>query len=171
MKNKLLALDQSSRITGWAVFEDDKLIASGKFTVTDKNMGQRLIKIRNFIINLVKEYQITEAIFEDIQLQENIGNNVQTFKILAEVFGIVYELFEELKIPNSAVLSLTWKSKLGIEGLEREEQKKNAQAFVLKNYNLDVSQDESDAICIGTYKVKKDFVPIDTKKEDGFNWD
>lgn len=45
---KTLALDQSSRITGWAIFEDDKLINYGKFNVGNINeLGERLYKIRS----------------------------------------------------------------------------------------------------------------------------
>ena len=152
----ILALDQASRISGWAVFKDQELINSGTFTFSDKNIGQRLIKIKNKVLELVKEYNIDEVIFEDIQMQ---NNNVATFKVLAEVFGVIYETLEENNIPNSSVLAVVWKSKLGIKGAKREEQKKNAQEYVKNKYGLKVSQDESDAICIGTYKtqLKEDF--------------
>lgn len=48
-------------------------------------------------------------------------NNVQTFKALAEVFGVLYELCIEINIPVSAVLAGTWKSTLGIKGRTRPE--------------------------------------------------
>lgn len=35
----LLALDQSSRASGWAVFEDKTLIDSGTFGFKDANIG------------------------------------------------------------------------------------------------------------------------------------
>ena len=155
----LLALDQSSRISGWAVFEDGGLVESGTFTFTDSNIGQRLVKIKNKVLQLIEDYNIDEVIFEDIQMQ---GGNVATFKALAEVFGVLNEVLEERKIPNSAVLAVVWKSKLGIKGARREEQKRNAQKFVENKYGLKVSQDESDAICIGTYK---------SQLQEDFNWD
>jgi len=55
---------------------------------------------------------------------------------LAEVFGIIYELATELKIPNRAVLAGTWKKHLGIKGRTRPEQKRNAQEYVQKTYNI-----------------------------------
>ena len=76
-------------------------------------------------------------------------NNVQTFKVLAEVFGVTQEYLAEQNYFYHIVSSNTWKSKLQIKGRTRPEQKKNAQAYVLKHYNKKVSQDESDAICIG----------------------
>jgi hypothetical protein len=45
---------------------------------------------------------------------------------LAEVFGVLAELCIELDIPQSAVLASVWKSKLGIKGAARAEQKRNA---------------------------------------------
>lgn len=155
----LLALDQASRTSGWAIFEDGALLESGTFTFSDQNIGQRLVKIKNKVLQLVNDYDIDEVIFEDIQMQ---GGNVTTYKALAEVFGVLSEALEENNIPNSAVLAVTWKSKLGIKGSRRDEQKRNAQKFVQDKYDLKVSQDESDAICIGTYK---------TQLQEDYNWD
>lgn len=146
---RLLALDQASRTTGWAVFEDNKLYDYGKFTFEDKDFGIRLNNIRKEIFSLIEKYQIDELAFEDIQFQSNIGNNVDTFKKLAEVFGIVYELATDLNLPNRAILSTTWKSVLGVKGRDRAAQKKNAQDWVLNTYNIKAIQDTVDAICIG----------------------
>ena len=93
-------------------------------------------------------------------------NNVSTFKVLAEIFGVTQEYLAEHQYGYHIVSSNTWKSKLGIKGRTRPEQKKNAQEYVLKNYNKKVSQDESDAICIGTSIIKDQ----ENKKND-LNWD
>ena len=90
-------------------------------------------------------------------------NNVSTFKILAEIFGVTQEYLAEHKYGYQIVSSNTWKSKLGIKGRTRPEQKKNAQQYVLDNYNKKVSQDESDAICIGASIIKN--------KKNDLNWD
>ena len=160
--NKLLALDQSSRITGWAIFSDGKLEKHGKFDAetVGAEIGKRLNYIRNKVRSLIEENNITEVILEDIQMQGNVVNNVQTFKILAEVFGVIYELLEEMQIPHQEVLAGTWKSTLGIKGKNRAEQKRNAQAYIQETYGLKPTQDESDAICIGTHYLKN----------KAFNW-
>ena len=69
------------------------------------------------------------------------------------VFGTIYELAVEIKLPRTAVLASVWKSKLGIKGKTRNDQKKDAQRFIKETYNIKCSQDEADAICIGTYIV------------------
>lgn len=161
----ILALDQASRTSGWAVYENGKLIKYGKFTYEDTDFGERLYKIRNKIQELINTYLPNEIVFEDIQLQSTIGNNVETFKKLAEVFGIVYELATELGISNRAVISTVWKSKLGLlhgKGQDRSAQKREAQIWVQNTYGIKPTQDEVDAICIGAWAV--------ITQETGFDW-
>jgi Holliday junction resolvasome RuvABC endonuclease subunit len=123
---RLLALDQASRTSGYAVFVDDELITYGTFTYEDEDIGVRLYKIREKVKGLIDLHSIDYVVLEDIQLQGNVVNNVQTFKTLAEVFGVIYELVTELKIEHEAVLSSSWKSTLNIKGRTRPDQKKNA---------------------------------------------
>jgi Holliday junction resolvasome RuvABC endonuclease subunit len=160
---KLLSLDQSSRVTGYAFFDNGKLMQSGTISLSDDDIGNRLVQLRDTINQFITEWEIDYVIYEDIQLQDkikNVGaadgvNNVATFKILAEVIGVLEELFAELNIAHSAVLATQWKSAVGIKGKYRAEQKQNAQAYVQKHYGLAVSEDESDAICIGSYYITK----------------
>lgn len=151
---RLLALDQASRTSGYAVFDNDELITYGTFTYDDEDIGIRLHKIRNKVESLIDLHSIDYVVFEDIQLQGNVANNVQTFKTLAEVFGVIYELVTELEIEHEAVLSSSWKSTLGIKGRTRLDQKKNAQTYVINTYGVKPSQDASDAICIGAHALK-----------------
>lgn len=145
---RLLALDQASRICGYAIFEDQQLIDSGTFTLKSDDIGERLVQYRQYLSNLTDKYEIDQVAFEDIQMQGQV-NNVQTFKVLAEVFGVTQEYLAEQNYFYHIVSSNTWKSKLQIKGRTRPEQKKNAQAYVLEHYNKKVPQDEADAICIG----------------------
>lgn len=63
---KYLALDQSSRISGFAIFNDDTLIDCGIFTVDNDDLGKRLVTIREKIKELIFNYEIDEIVFEDI---------------------------------------------------------------------------------------------------------
>lgn len=159
----ILALDQASRTSGYAVFCDDQLIDSGKFTFEDTDIAKRLMKIRNKVEGLINEFCIEKIILEDIQCQGNVVNNLETFKILAEVIGVLTELAAEKNLPYELVYSTVWKSTLQIKGRTRPEQKKNAQQYVLNTYGKKVTQDESDAICIGAHYTKKNM--------SAFSWD
>ena len=153
MERRLLALDQSSRISGYAIFIDDNLIAHGSIHLTEEDVGRRLVLLCKEVTKLIHKYDINEIAFEDIQMQASVGNNVQTFKILAEVFGVILMLCTELKINYTIVSSNTWKSTLKIKGKKRSEQKQDAQRYVLEHYGIKAIQDTVDAICIGAHMI------------------
>ena len=124
--SNLLAIDQASVTSGYAIFKDGKLVDYGKFTFNDDVIAERLVKIRAKVLELIAEHDIDEVAFEDIQMQGNVANNVQTFKVLSEVFGVISETLQEKKMKYTVVMSGTWKSTLGIKGRTRPEQKRNA---------------------------------------------
>lgn len=150
----ILALDQSSRITGYAIFKNNSLVDSGTFTTTDDFIPNRLVQIRNKVNGLIDQHNIDKVLLEDIQMQTQV-NNVATHKVLAEVLGVLEELCAERKISHEVIHSQTWKAGLAIKGRDRAAQKKNAQAYVATTYGKKVSQDESDAICIGSHYIKQ----------------
>lgn len=159
---RLLALDQATIISGWSIFEDGKLIKYGKIETNTKDIGERLYYIKQQVLKLINEYNINEIVIEDIQKQDNVANNVQTFKALAELFGVLVETFTEIKMPYSALLASSWKSTLGIKGKNRQEQKKNAQQWVIDNYGIKVIQDIADSACIGAAYLKR--------QDSDYNW-
>lgn len=102
----------------------------------------------------MEKYDIEEVVLEDIQMQNNVVNNVKTFKVLAQVQGAIIKMLSELQIPHFLILASTWKSQLGIKGRARAEQKKNAQEWVIKQYEVKPTQDECDSICLGNCYIK-----------------
>ena len=166
--SNLLAIDQASVTSGYAVFKDGNLVDYGKFTFNDDVIAERLVKIRVKVLELIAEHDIDEVAFEDIQMQGNVANNVQTFKVLSEVFGVISEVLQEKKMKYTVVMSGTWKSTLGIKGRTRPEQKRNAQEYVLQTYNVKAIQDVCDAICIGAHVLKRP--GVGTTVTDGFDW-
>ena len=152
---RLLALDQASQTTGWSVWQDGQYIAHGKFTASQSDLGERLCAIRNQIQKLITAHNIEKIVFEDIQLQTKTVNNVHTYRVLAEVIGMLETFLTDIKIPYEIMSSSTWKSALGIKGKDRTEQKRNAQSWVTATYSIKATQDESDAICIGAAYFKK----------------
>ena len=162
---KILALDQSTRITGWAVFADGALQEYGKLDAENAgaDIGKRLTYIREKVKALIDKHGIQKILIEEIQLQNTVGNNVVTYKKLAYVQAVLIQMLDELKLPYEVIASSSWKSTLGIKGRARAEQKKNAQIYVNTIYGIKATQDECDAICIGTHYSKK-------PSEEGFDW-
>lgn len=122
------------------------------------------MKIRKKVQSLVKEHNIDYVVFEDIQLQQSVGNNVKIFKVLAQVFGIINELLEEINIPNHSILPVQWKSAAGVKGRARKEQKANSIKLASETYSIKPTEDEADAIWIGaSYWLYHNH-------EEGFDW-
>ena len=163
--SNLLALDQSSHTTGYAVFKDGKPVVISHFDAKGQDLGDRLEWIRNKIISLIKEYDIDEVVFEDIQLQDINGSReagIKTFKILAETFGVIHELLTEIKMDYIIVPPIVWKATFKIAGKGRSQEKKLAQAHIKSTFGLTCTEDEADAACIGLHVL--------TKKASEFDW-
>ena len=94
---------------------------------------------------------------EHIQLQTFGANRnqqqVETYRILANLQGVLLDTIFEIDLPCELVYSSTWRKTCDInEGNStRENKKKAAQDKVFSWYGLQCTQDEADAICIGKY--------------------
>lgn len=163
----VLSLDQSSKTTGWAVFDTNgNLLKYGHYTCRSKDVYKRLVDFRDFLINMITDEKISTVIYEDIQLQDNVQNNVVTYKTLAQVIGVLTELLSEKDIEFSSVFPVSWKKQIGIRSVKRKEQKAEAQNLVELTYHIKATEDEADAICIGTYYFKNQ----EQEEVQGFSW-
>ena len=128
------------------------------FDAKGQELGDRLEWIRNKVISLIKEYDIDEVAFEDIQLQDINGSReagIKTFKMLAEVFGVIHELLTEMKMDYIIIPPIVWKASFKIAGKGRAREKKMAQEYVFKTYGINCTEDEADATCIGAHVILK----------------
>lgn len=151
--NKLiLALDQSTNVTGFAVFEDKKLCNHGTISFGGLDYLKRIFKLCDWVKRFIQENNINYVAFEDIQLQHG---DALTYKKLAHLQGALILLLEQIGIDYEIVPPSTWKSFNKITGKKRAEQKANAQIFVTNTFNIIATEDESDAICIGNYVANK----------------
>lgn len=80
---------------------------------------------------------------------------IKTFKILAEVFGVIHELMTELDMDYTIVPPIVWKATFKIAGKGRTQEKKLAQAYIKSTLGLACTEDEADAACIGLHVIKK----------------
>ena len=161
----ILSLDQSSHCTGYAVFQNGVPVVVSHFNSTSEDLGERLHHIRDTVSRLIQQYDITEIVLEDIQLQDMQGNKevgIKTFKILAEVLGVLIELFTNLNIKYTAVPPIVWKATFKIAGKGRAQEKKMAQQYIFNTYGIKCTEDEADATCIGAHYI--------SKQQNEFDW-
>lgn len=148
---KTLALDMSSKSTGWSVFEDTELIAYGCIVDNNSDAFARIKKMVAEIKNIYETYQITQVICEDV-LPEDVRYNQHVFKILHYLQALTVLMLHGYNQKVEFYVSSEWRKKCGIKtgrGITRDMVKAADIKFVKDNYNIDANDDICDAICIG----------------------
>ena len=150
---KYLAIDNALAVSGWAIFEDKKLVEWGKFTTkaTDP-IEERLGQIIDALDMFYSKYKFDMILFEDCQAQSN--RNLQTYHKLSMVKAMILYWCGTVKIPYECSSPSHWRSvlkeKCGVTfGRNRANQKAAAKQFVKNHFNVTASEDECDAICLG----------------------
>lgn len=147
-KKRILGLDQSSTIIGYAVIEGDELITFGVHEETNSDIIHRAMKHKQWLKGILGLWEIDEVVFEDIYM----GNNTKTAISLAQVLGALQiAVYEQLGNKPIVVPAVTWKSHCNIKGKNRQTQKENTQKFIKQKFNINASFDCADAICIALY--------------------
>lgn len=148
---RVVAFDQATEHFGLSVFDNNKLVYYSLYTFKG-TLDSRLVAITRMVRDIViKEWQPDYICFEDIQYEKNI----RTFKILAELIGIITELCKEAEIRYEIVMPNVWRRYANTAGKDRRTEKMLSVAKVKELYNIDVSDDVAEAILIGRYAVRR----------------
>ena len=153
---RILALDQSSKITGYSIFDDSTLIKYGTVEIGGNNVAQRLLKVREWIRHVHTAWEPDLIVIEDIQMQSDEYDgtkNVITFKILAMLIGVLETFFSENGINYELANISKWRQNEQIKGKTRSDKKRSAMLRVEKCYGIKPTDDEADAILIGRYMI------------------
>ena len=147
----VLSLDQAAVTTGWALFENNKLINKGSFTIKKTlPIEVRLWQIQQSLLDVIyknlNDRNPDIIVFEGIQQQ----SNVETFRKLAMVQAAILLLCYDLGIKYVIYSPSEWRAiNGGGYGRKREEQKNAAILKAKEWYQVDVDSDIADAINIG----------------------
>lgn len=155
---RILALDAATGTTGYAIYDDKVLVGFGTYkTNASLPATERINNVKNWLKAALKEWEPDFVGIENIQLQK-YGNNgaqeqVRTFQTLANLQGVLLDTIFEACIDSELVRPSEWRSYCGINDGDqhRDPKKKQAQAKVKIWYDINCTEDESDAICIGKY--------------------
>lgn len=146
---KILAFDQASRKTGAAWFEDTtlmgyQLIDFSKMKDADERTKLMILKM----FELIEEIKPDAIVFENVTLQRSPGAAIMLAQLAGSLIGYCYEH----NIRGMMYKPSEWRRMLDFKQgskVTREALKKQALDFVKEHYDLDVDEDEADAICIG----------------------
>lgn len=148
---KVLAIDGSTKSTGWSVFENNKLLDYGLITASNKNVLDRIPVIVNGLMAVLLKYQPDEVVMEEV-IPEDVNHNQTTYKSLMYLQAMIAIAFHQRGKALNFYTASEWRKKCGIHtgrGIKRDEVKAADIKFVADTYNLQVNDDIADAICIG----------------------
>lgn len=150
MSKILIALDESTTCTGYAVFNDSELIKHGLFALKSKDVLERVSYIMEEIEKLIKTYKPNNMVIEDVQ----ITMNAATAKSLLGLQFMIEVYAHRNNISCETYRTTKWRKILGLSNsrsLDRKAKKQETIDYVKDKYGIEIlKDDESDAIAIGT---------------------
>ena len=167
---KILAVDQA-RHGAWAIYDYDKreLLEYGTWAFENKNFTfeQAILHIEALLDEVIRTHDIDAVFLEDIQLRQN----VQSFKRLAQLQGVLVNLCEKTNILYNLVAPTQWQNFCKARGRTTKEIKSKVTSVEQSNkkaskilslqavkelYGIETENDNlADAIMIGHYVVNK----------------
>ena len=119
---RILALDQASITSGYAIFDNEKLVTYGKWSSNGNHSTERITQTKAWVACMIDRWKPDLVVLEDIQLQkfgtingqENEG--VITFKKLAALQGVLKNYCFETGIVYKIVPPATWRAHSEIKG-------------------------------------------------------
>lgn len=171
----ILALDASTKNSGYAIFDNKKLIQYGCIQSSKNNVIERILYMIKEIDKLIDEYQIEKIILEEVLPKNeayddgaNHHANPKVFKPLMWLQGginfMIYTKHKDIEIEY--ILPNQWRSKVGIRtgrGIKRESLKAADIKFAKETFDIDVNDDIADACGIGWSYIKE-------SQKQPFNW-
>ncbi len=117
--------------------------------VKENNPLERMRIMGNLIRDKLRKLCPDVVVIEGVQFQ----NNYRTYSQLSQMQGVIFNILFEQNIEFRLIEPTAWKSYSKIKGKKRVEQKENTILMVRNKFNINVSEDEADAIGIGIWAI------------------
>ena len=155
---KAISFDQSTRVSGWCLFEDGEYICSGVIDMSKSKLetDKRSFEMAKEIWKIIKKYNPDEIIIENVQQQ----SSPSTVIVLARLAGMIIGYAEAHNVHVHILLPSQWRKALEYSQgakVKRQELKQQSIDYVKNNLGLGLSEDECEAICINeaAHKIYK----------------
>lgn len=148
---RFIAIDPSSTVTGWAVFQDQGLVAWGNLDARKVEYSFRFHFIVNELGCLARTYGFQEIAIEDVKTAWHSKNRQRNIAGLQIVFMSIRKWTEARKIPLAAYNPATWKNAVVGHVHASKEITKNNIRYRFPAIPDDLTDHEYDAIGIGVY--------------------
>lgn len=145
---KVLAFDQSTKISAYSIFIDNEYIECGCIDLHKiKDTSERIRAMGVELGKAIEKYSPDKVVIEEVAQQ----SNPLTLKLLARIQGVIIGFCAAHNIETYIIEPSKWRSILHFKigsGVKREELKAQAIQHVKDVYGLDLSEDECEALCI-----------------------
>lgn len=149
--SRFIAIDPSTKVTGWAVFQDEGLVSWGKINVGQVQYSFRFQFVVNELIHLIQVYQFNDVVVEDVKFAWHSKNRPRQIAGLQVVFRSIQEWTKEYGIPFHAYNPATWKNSVVGAYTAPKEIVKNNIILRFPRIPQDLTEHEYDAIGIGVH--------------------
>jgi Holliday junction resolvasome RuvABC endonuclease subunit len=157
IKLKILAFDQSTKISAYSIFIGGKYVEVGVIDLHKINdTSERVRAMGVELCKIIEKYNPDKVVIEEVAQQ----SNPLTLKLLARIQGVIIGFCAAHNIDTYIVEPSKWRSVLKFKigsGVKRAELKAQAIKHVNDVYDLELSEDECEAICINiaAHKIYK----------------
>jgi Holliday junction resolvasome RuvABC endonuclease subunit len=153
---RVISFDQSTRVSGYAVFDDGEYVCSGIVDMSKSKLEttERSFAMAKAIWKLIKQHKPDHLIIEDVQDQ----GSVKTVVVLARLQGLILGYAEAHGVKTHILLPSQWRKVLGYaQGpkVKRAELKQQSADYVKTAYGFVKSEDENEAIALNDAARKK----------------
>ena len=154
---KVLAFDQSTKISAYSIFIDGKYIECGCIDLHKmKDTSERVRAMGVELCKTIEKYNPDKVVIEEVAQQ----SNPLTLKLLARIQGVIIGFCAAHNIDTYIIEPSKWRATLQFHqgaGVKREELKTQAIEHVTSIYGVGLSEDECEAVCINeaAHKIYK----------------
>lgn len=147
---RVVSFDQSSRCSGYCLFQDGQYVESGMIDMSKSKLetNERSFEMAKEIWKIIKKYKPQYVVLEDVSQQAN----PKVMMVLARLQGMVLGYAEAHGVKVKIVLPSKWRAALQYSQgpkVKREELKKQSINYIKEHLGLDVAEDEAEAIAEG----------------------
>lgn len=151
MTTRFIAIDPSTTITGWSVFEDIKLVAWGRIDTRKVQYADRFRLIVAGIAEVYMKYRFDEIVIEDVSYAWHSKNRNRNIAGLQSVFRSIKDYAITSDFPLTAYNPATWKNSVVGAHTAPKEITKNNILLRFPRVPDNLTDHEYDAIGIGVH--------------------
>ena len=151
----MVSIDASTNKTAVALFKKGEYISVKLFDFSHiKDMNERIEKMATAVYYYLKELRPWVLYIEET----SVVRNASTQRALTRLQGVIYTYCLLHDCEFNTILPTHWRKLIGMhqgKEVKREDLKKQAIEKVREIHNMDVSDDEAEAILIGEAALSK----------------